>query len=121
MDPTKVESGTAYIIHIHGTLDPVWSHWFDDMTITGSDDGTTVLRGVVPDQTALYGIIGRLRDLGLALVRCNPESRHAADLQEEYACICHREPCPRRSLAVGLPHPGAARWDTYERSKEQPS
>ncbi len=61
MDPTKVEGGTAYIIHIHGTLDPVWSHWFDDMTITGSDDGTTVLRGVVPDQTALYGIIGRLR------------------------------------------------------------
>jgi hypothetical protein len=32
-----------------------------------------VLRGVVHDQTALYGIIGRLRDLGLALVRCNPE------------------------------------------------
>jgi hypothetical protein len=121
MDPTKVEGGTAYIIHIHGTLDPVWSHWFDDMTITGSDDGTTVLRGVVPDQTALYGIIGRLRDLGLALVRCNPESRHDEDLLEEYPCICHREPCPRRSLAPGLPHPGAARCDTDERSKEQPS
>ncbi len=121
MDPTEVEGGTRYIIHIHGTLDPVWSHWFDDMTITGSDDGTTVLRGVVPDQTALYGILGRLRDLGLALVRCNPESRHAEGLQEEYPCFCHREPSPRRSLAVGLPHPGAARCDIDERSKEQPS
>ncbi len=121
MNLTDAQDGTTYSIHIQGTLDPVWSHWFDDMTITGSDDGTTVLRGVVPDQSALYGIIGRLRDLGLALVRCNPESWHAADLQEEYPCICHREPCPRRSLAPGLPHPGAARCDTDERSKEQSS
>ncbi len=43
------------------------------MTVTSADDGTTILRGLVHDQTALYGLIGRLRDLGLALVRCNPE------------------------------------------------
>ena len=73
MDPTEAEGGTPYIIQIQGALDPAWSHWFDDMTVTSADDGTTVLRGLVHDQTALYGIIGRLRDLGLALVRCNPE------------------------------------------------
>lgn len=73
MDPTEAEAGTPYIIHIQGSLDPAWSHWFGDMAITSADDGTTVLRGPVQDQTALYGIIGRLRDLGLALVRCYPE------------------------------------------------
>ncbi len=73
MDPTETDGGTRYVIQIRGALDPAWSHWFDDMTVTSADDGTTVLRGLVHDQTALYGIIGRLRDLGLALVRCNPE------------------------------------------------
>jgi hypothetical protein len=73
MNPIEAEGGTRYIIHIRGGLDPAWSHWFDDMTVASADDGTTVLRGVVHDQTALYGIIGRLRDLGLALVRCMPE------------------------------------------------
>ena len=73
MDSTEADGGTRYVIHIRGALDPAWSHWFDDMTVTSADDGTTILRGVVHDQTALYGLIGRLRDLGLALVRCNPE------------------------------------------------
>ena len=73
MDVSEADGGTPYVIHIRGALDPAWSHWFDDMTITSADDGTTILRGVVHDQTALYGLIGRLRDLGLALERCNPE------------------------------------------------
>ena len=73
MGPTETDGATRYVIHIRGALDPAWSHWFDDMTVTSADDGTTVLRGLVHDQTALYEIIGRLRDLGLALVRCNPE------------------------------------------------
>jgi hypothetical protein len=73
MDPTQAHGGTPYVIYIQGSLDPAWSHWFGDMTVTSTDDGTTILRGLVHDQTALYGLIGRLRDLGLALVRCNPE------------------------------------------------
>ena len=73
MDPTQADGSMSYVFQIQGSLDPAWSHWFDDMTVTSRDDGTTVLRGLVHDQTALYGIIGRLRDLGLALLRCNPE------------------------------------------------
>jgi hypothetical protein len=73
MRQSKTDTGTRYVIHIHGVLDPTWSHWFDDLTITGADDGTTLLRGLVSDQTALYGIIGKLRDLGLSLISCTPE------------------------------------------------
>ena len=50
------------------TLDPVWSAWFDDFTVTQQDDGTTELVGPLPDQSALYGILSRLRDLGATLL-----------------------------------------------------
>jgi len=73
MSSSDTGTGTPYIIHIRGALDPAWSHWFGDMTITSAADGTTILRGLVHDPTALYGIIGRLRDLGLVLLSCNPE------------------------------------------------
>jgi hypothetical protein len=68
------QTDTRYVIHIQGILDPAWAHWFDDLTITAGENGTTLLRGVVRDQTALYGIIGKLRDLGLAMISCIPET-----------------------------------------------
>lgn len=68
-------------IRIKGKLNPNWSEWFGDLTIRQSATGETVLHGFVPDQAALYGIIARLRDLGLALISiqseaCEPITRH---------------------------------------------
>ena len=48
-----------------------WSAWFDDMTITHDEQGETILRGVVMDQSALYGLLAKLRDLGLSLLSVN--------------------------------------------------
>ncbi len=73
MQEFETDTGTIYVLHVRGVLDPVWSHWFDDVTITDAPDGTMFLRGLIQDQTALYGIIGKLRDLGLALITCVPE------------------------------------------------
>jgi hypothetical protein len=56
-----------YRIHIKGQLGPEWSLWFDDLTITCLEDGTTVLSGPVPDQACLHGILNRIRDLNLPL------------------------------------------------------
>ena len=39
--------------------------WFDGMTLTHADDGSTVLTGPVVDQAALHGLLNKLRDLGL--------------------------------------------------------
>ncbi len=55
-------------IRIKGQLSQKWSEWFSGLTISHSDPEETVLQGSIADQAALYGIIARLRDLGLALI-----------------------------------------------------
>jgi len=54
--------------HIKGCINPQWSEWFDGLPIEPSGLDETVLRGLVSDQAALYGLIARLRDLGLRLI-----------------------------------------------------
>ena len=57
-----------YRIRIRGHLDPAWSAWFDSLTVTQADDGTTELAGPLVDQAALFGLLARLRDLGATLL-----------------------------------------------------
>jgi hypothetical protein len=42
------------------------------LTITPGPEGSTLLTGAVREQTALYGVIAKLRDLGLTLVAVAP-------------------------------------------------
>lgn len=58
-------------IHFKGTLNKQWSDWFGGLTISQSGLDETVLTGIVADQAVLYGIISRLRDLGLMLTYVN--------------------------------------------------
>ena len=57
-----------YGFRVRGHLDDRWSDWLGGMTIERQEDGTTVLVGPVVDQAALYGVIIRIRDLGLSLL-----------------------------------------------------
>jgi hypothetical protein len=61
----------VYEIRAQGHLDHRWSEWFDGLEVAHGQDGTTVLTGLVADQAALYGLLERMRDLGLALVSVN--------------------------------------------------
>jgi hypothetical protein len=58
----------VYRITIKGHLDPEWSDWFDGLTITLVDTGETILTGPLVDQTALHGVLIKIRDLGLSLL-----------------------------------------------------
>jgi hypothetical protein len=58
----------CYEIQVEEHLDWHWSAWFDGWALTHRADSTTVLLGPVADQSALYGILGRARDLGLTLI-----------------------------------------------------
>lgn len=62
-----------YQITVKEYLEESWSAWFDGLTITHSPDGATILAGPVRDQTALHGLLAKLRDLGLTLVAIAPD------------------------------------------------
>ena len=75
-DPTKP---TNYEIRIKGHLGPEWSDWFEGMTITMEEDGSTLLSGPVTDQAALHGLLKKVRDLGLPLLSVCPLDPGQAD------------------------------------------
>ena len=58
-------------IRVQTCIDADWSEWFDGFEISYTDKGETILAGAVPDQAALYGLIAKLRDLGLPLLSVN--------------------------------------------------
>jgi hypothetical protein len=65
-----------YEIRMKGRLEPRWAAWFDGLSLTQGDDGTTVVEGTVVDQAALHGLLAKVRDVGLPLVsvtRLEPE------------------------------------------------
>ena len=64
----KQEVPTQYEIRIGGHLDQHWSAWFDGLALTHESDGNTRLRGFVADQAALYGVLTKVRDLGVVLI-----------------------------------------------------
>jgi hypothetical protein len=69
------EPGT-YEIRVVGHLDARWSAWFDGLTLERAGDGTTTIQGLIADQSALHGVLQKVRDLGLELVsvmRLKPE------------------------------------------------
>jgi hypothetical protein len=57
-----------YEIRIKGHLDNRWAERFEGLSFTRASDGTTTLSGPVVDQAALYGLLRKVRDLGLPLV-----------------------------------------------------
>jgi hypothetical protein len=67
-------------IRVKGRIDPEWSEWFGSLTITSVRQEQSLLAGTVIDQTALYGILTKLRDLGLALISVSVDADDAGYL-----------------------------------------
>jgi hypothetical protein len=67
-DEGKKNNCEIYEIKIQGHLDAQWSEWFYDMAITHEREGTTTLRGPLPDQTVLHSVLDRIRDMNLQLI-----------------------------------------------------
>ena len=57
-----------YEIRVQGHLDSRWTAWFDGLQLTAEPGGTTLIEGKVVDQSALHGVLQRLRDAGLPLI-----------------------------------------------------
>jgi len=68
---TGTTQSTVFVIKIKGHLGEQWTDWFEGLVITLEAGGDTLLTGPVPDQAALYGLLRRVRDLGLPLLSVN--------------------------------------------------
>lgn len=60
-------------IRVDGCLDMTWAEWLDGFNLTHTEQDETILAGKVKDQAALYGLIAKLRDLGVKLISVNSE------------------------------------------------
>ena len=82
---TDPNEAMVYQIRIEGHLGRQWAGWFKGLTITLEDNGDTLLTGPVVDQPALYGLLRKVRDLGmplLSVVRVNPGPADASDVKQ---------------------------------------
>ena len=61
-------------IRVREQLDEDWAEWLDGFTIIHTQENETILSGCVPDQAALYGLMAKLRDLGVTLLAVNFEA-----------------------------------------------
>lgn len=68
----EIRTGKNYTIRVREKLDRRWEEWFNGMQLTTDSEGT-LLTGVLPDQSALHGIIATIHRLGLQLVAVVPQ------------------------------------------------
>jgi hypothetical protein len=69
-------------IRVKGQIDEHWSEWFEGLTITHTDNDETILSGTVTDQAALYGLLAKVRDLGLPLLSVDSEVENGVEDSE---------------------------------------
>ena len=70
---SKLDSSQAvtYQIRVKGHLDYQRTDWFENFSLLGEADGTTLITGSVLDQAALYGLLKKVRDLNIPLLSVN--------------------------------------------------
>ena len=62
------EQPLIYQIRLESHLGSNWTDWFEGLTITLEENGEMLLTGPLVDQAALYGLLKKVRDLGVSLV-----------------------------------------------------
>jgi NADPH:quinone reductase-like Zn-dependent oxidoreductase len=95
-----------YEIRVNAHLDDRWAATFDGMSLVREPGGTTLLRGYLPDQSALHGLLARLRDAGMPLLSVDAvPARLAAEMR---AAVHHRFGGPEVVAIEIVPRPEPA-------------
>jgi len=66
--PLPPAPAPVYEICFRGHLSERHARWFEGLEMIAQADGSTMIRGAISDPPALYGLINRIRDLGLELI-----------------------------------------------------
>lgn len=72
-------------VRIKSHLDENWTEWLEGFTLEHTEQDETVLMGSVKDQAALYGLMAKLRDLGVSLLAVAIRDADDDILEEEYS------------------------------------
>ena len=75
---------TIYQFKLKGQLSQQWLNWFEGLIVTLEEDGNTLLSGTVVDQSALHGILKKIRDLGMPLLSMNSVETGAQDVSDNH-------------------------------------
>jgi len=65
----------TYSIKLKGRLSQEWSEWLEAMTIDYEGENETIVKVEILDQSALFGLLKKIRDLGLPLISINQISK----------------------------------------------
>ena len=77
-----LDDTATYLIRVQGWLDGARLASFAAVSVCYADD-ETVITAVLPDQSALYGFINRLRDLGATLIALEKLTAEDAESAEK--------------------------------------
>ncbi|WP_205701413.1 DUF4386 domain-containing protein [Herpetosiphon llansteffanensis] len=89
---------TRYQIQIKGQLDRGWAEWFDDLAISHTPQGDTLLTGPIVDQAALYRVLRKIRDSGLSLIAVVPLTQPISISQGATTMVNQR----RHAILIGI-------------------
>ena len=65
---TDANGPGTYQIRLKWHLDQRWADRLEGLAFTLENDGVTSLSGPLPDQSALHGVLNRIRDLGIPII-----------------------------------------------------
>jgi hypothetical protein len=101
-DTRSVRKPAIYQIRIRGRMDEDWSEWFDDMTLTHTSEGQTILTGPIADQAALHGTLDKILNLNLELVSIVQIEGIAEQSEADSTNKCGRLDCAWRRTGPTL-------------------
>ena len=82
MNDPPTSNAPNYEIRLKGHLEARWEQWFDGLTITLEENGSTLLSGPLADQAALHGMLKKVRDVGLPLLSINSVEPDTEEVRE---------------------------------------
>lgn len=64
---TPTDRLNRYRLCLQGSLDKRWLQSYESLIFLDQDDATTIIFGTL-DQAALFGLLNRIRDMGVELI-----------------------------------------------------
>ncbi|MFV2056987.1 MAG: hypothetical protein ACC707_10990 [Thiohalomonadales bacterium] len=66
-EKTHLDEPMTYALRIEGHLGPQWKNWFGGAEISLEKDGNSLITVPVVDQSALHGVLRKIRNAGMSL------------------------------------------------------